>query len=235
MIGGPTKAILMSVPVAFHKRLRAVATKIGMSMTEVARQALYERVEELEKKLDETHERRRLSKYEQRRAPSMMRSLGESSLAPQTASAPGDEENDRASREEIADRDSSYAIPATTDPEDKATQALYDKHAQRILESLSDPTEKRVRIAEAVKEVRDAALVVEPDELEIRKRLQSLVLKLRSAQPAGATPEPAPAPEPDADVYVLPIAEPSASRFASPYTGKTLAVNKFTRPVKETP
>ena len=188
-----------------HRRVKNAAHRIRTPMTHIARDAIMSRVETLEAKFRQEDEEKRLGKYEKRRA------FGVSSLAPDRPNTPDEFEVEKKETEETAQLDS-----------------LYHKHAQRILEVLSTPDERRIRIAEAIAEVQSETPITEPSEDEIKKRLETEVLALRK-QRSTATPTitttPIVIPPPAArEPVIMPLlpALRIPSRFDSSMTGKTL-------------
>jgi predicted DNA-binding protein len=210
------------LPAELHRRLKALSKRLCSTLSVITRDALLDKIEEYERRLDASEERARLSKFEKRRAPAMMtRGLGESELGPSapTASLAPDEEPEEQGDVTIEKHPTPEPAPVDAEPEDPSITALYEEHAQKIHEALADVTEKRLRIVAAIAAIRDASLVVEPSEEEIRKRLQSIVVTLKAK--AVAKEEPPPIPTFDFNVSYT-----KDSPYMSPHFGKPVSITK---------
>lgn len=168
----------VDLPISLHERAFAVGKRIRSTVSSLIRDSLSEKIEYLEAKHRADEDRAVREKEAKQLAQQNRRSL--KSL---------DEKR-------LADAASLFprALPKFGEPaEDEVavedpTEALYQKHAARIVEVVDDasPTEKRMRIAEAVHAIKYAAPLTGPGEAEIVKRLQAIVVSLRDKKPAPA-------------------------------------------------
>ena len=201
-------AAVISVPIPphVHRRLKSVARRIGSTLAHVCREAVVDKTDALEKKYPDP-------KQKQRDEPGSrtVSALGQSPLGPSPAKAPGDVD------EPVTPEPVVVATPAA--PPDPLAD-IYLHHAQRLVECIEDITERRVRLEEALSAIRAECWLIEPEEDEMRRKLQDVVQRLRSEQRArGETPKPM---TPSLEPLSSPSFAVSSLRFASALTGKPL-------------
>ncbi len=167
----------VDLPIDLHERAFAVGKRIRSTVSSLIRDSLREKIEYLEAKQRSDEEREIREKEAKRLAQQNRRSLktlGEKRLEDAASMIPK-------ALQRLGDGPSSGPV-IDEDP----TEALYREHATKIAEVVDDasPTEKRMRISEAVHAITRAAPLTGPGEAEIVRRLQAIVVDLRDKKPA---------------------------------------------------
>lgn len=186
-----TEATNFYLPAELKKRAKVVAKRIGSTLSDLIRAALLERVETFEAKFHAEEERKR-QEVERKRQARTLRPLGDP-LAPKRSTLAPAAFEARPPAELGADEDEGKTSVERA-PADLAE--LYYHHARRILEKWDDVAERRLRLGEAVADIkRQAPLRCPPDD-EIRALVEAALVEIRDREkppaplvdPAGATP-----------------------------------------------
>ena len=203
--------IIFNVPVKEHRRTKFAAKKLQVPVAAIARDGLYLKLAEIDKKLRLEEELENADKQiKKHRGLGSLGGIGDSKLAPTPLKSYGEQQ------EAKKDADS-----------DPRLEIIYRHHAALVHAALANPIEKRLRIAEALVAVRDETPITEPPESEILATLEHHVMALR-AKTAPTTPPVRSSllttPTPTMNV-VSPSPLPP-TRFASVMTGKTVPETK---------
>ncbi len=200
-----TTAATFQLPITLHKRAKTVAKRMGTVVSQLIRESLAERIDYLEAKLDQDEKRIEATKDAERAKRGLKTRLkgfrGSSTLAPVVSSlAPAE-----------------MGAGAVQHEEEKDPLAeVYEKHAKHIAEVLGlddrerDPNEERLRVAEAIRDVRRHAPLTYPPDGVVLRAIESIIIRLRQE-----TPPAVPVPELVIDVQkiktrgdVRPVADP---------------------------
>lgn len=160
--------LTVTMPDELRKRTRAVAKKLGITSTQLARDAITERLDMIEAKQRAAEERARTEREtaraerEQRRRLRTLRNIGE---------------NQPTSISPIAANETA----ATTEKDD--LDPLYERHARLVLAAIDQPIEKRLREAETISAIKKQCPLTYPPDIEILTRLDRAVMKLMSEKP----------------------------------------------------
>ena len=153
----------VDLPIELHRRTKALSKRLRLSINQIVRDSLTERIEFLENKLRAEEERKRADK-ETKRTGRRLRSLADSTTSP-LAPRP------------IVRRADEVQVPSEE-------EELYAQHARRIFEVInSNPMEARVRTMEAVSAIKRYSPLTCPRDPKIIERLDMLVDELAAQAP----------------------------------------------------
>ena len=212
--------VAIPVPPIIHRRFKLAAKRLGDSMAHAARDAILEKLDQLEKKIAEDGK----SSPKERAARHTLGGVGSSTLGPTTPSTPVDSD--------IAEAEAKQPIATDREPEtdDELLADLYGEHALRLFPVLGSDhvIERRIRLTEAVAAIRDAFPFVAPTDEQIVKTLQTHVLRLRAKQRDG---EEIPKPRDVVRPLWLRVDDDETDqppqRFESPMTGRVFDPEKI--------
>lgn len=171
----------VEIPMHLHDRACAVKRRLRMPLVQIIREALDARVEQYETKFRIEDERARMER-DTKRGGRRLRALGEDPR-PLAPAAPTPLEERLAARELRDDADGEESAPVA--PTEDALDALYAEHGARIAEVVDQPlpTEKRVRIAEALTAIKRYSPLTHPADTVILARLERVVVEVRERAP----------------------------------------------------
>lgn len=183
---GETHAILVKLPIDLHSRAVKMSKKTGMTIAQLVREALDAKVLAYEERLYLEKERARRDR-EETRSTRQFRQIGESPLAPSLpVHAPAEAKS--------PDNEDETTLPVREDDDPYVTYAKY------ILQAEDQPSEKRLRLAEAVASIRRQSPLTCPPEHEILANLERAVDLLRQKNPSTRAPQPVTSVNPAVEV-----------------------------------
>lgn len=191
------KTITVNLPIALHRRAVKARDRLKKNVNQQIRDALAAFLDEEDAKFL-AEEKRRAEEKLARRAISgrVLGRLGESPLGPRR-------------------RDSTVDEAPPFDP----LEETYRRHATLIAavvaSATTDPREKRLRVAEAVAEIKRLAPLTHPPDAAIVSELERRVIELRGVTPATVAIAPAPPPATNSTFD-------AAMRFVDELTGMTV-------------
>lgn len=167
-----TSVITVHLPPKLRERMRVLAKQFRKTTSDVVRDALIERMEYLEDKL-QSQERFTRFGHEKRKSKTIpdtsekdILEVDENSLAPPAL------------------KNSTILTTNTYIDEDRFAD-VYTKHVPRILEASGNPVERRLRVAEAIAEIKRRAPMTSPSELELTKKIEEAVTAQKNKSPTN--------------------------------------------------
>lgn len=151
-------------------RAMRICKDLGVSFTQLAKDALIERLEILEEKRQRLEERERAEKEAREGERPRFKSFKKLSMPIGGSRLP-----------EVA-RPEALGTQAVAVAEVKDLPIEYAQYAKRLSEADS-PTERRVRMFEAIREIQKRAPLTHPGESAIRETLDKLAASMRTEQP----------------------------------------------------
>ena len=207
-------AVLVYVQPDIHRRAKAITQRFQTSLAYLIRHSLTEKIDAVEEKLRNDEKLRRQDISDARR----MRGIGERPI------------NKPAKLPKVMYR------PPTPKPKDApVTEQIYLKHAAEILENLDSPTEKRIRVVQAISDVKKQFPLTHPSDDQILLNLEKAIVEIRAGLPSltsALSPKTATtngllmSPTPSGELSTLAILEDRLNRVADAFTGKTLDLDK---------
>lgn len=192
----------VQLPAGLHQRTNAIAKRLACSFVQIVREGLADRLDYYDARFKAEDDRARAEKEARRASGRTLRSLGERPLAP----AGGADSLAPAPLEPLEP----VAFEGTAAGD--GLEELYRHHAARIFEVMDKlPTEKRLRVMEAIAAVQRQAPLTHPSDKVILERLEAIIVGMRDAAP----PVPAIAP-------VDATTPPSAARFFDELVGRVV-------------
>lgn len=154
----------VDLPLYLHAKAKRTATRERTSVAQLIRDGLKDRIEQLDAKFDAEERTRREDREAKRPQGRTLKSLGT-----------------------LGDRPVSPRSVIETEPDDRLAK-IYEEHAKRIAEVISNPQARRQRIADALEAVKREAPLTHPSDETILSSIERAVIRLaREAPPSEPT------------------------------------------------